>query len=337
MVRSISTIDGRRSRPSSSAPARLALALVLAAGAAAGCMPELLRPEAPASAPEVRVALRVSQGLPLVEGRLPGDRRAWFLIDTGAGDYTLLDEGLTTALRLKHDLVRDPLLPSIQFCAQLPFLEVDGMGRRDLTVHVVEALADRAELSELGVRVEGVLGTGYFRGECLWLDWGRGEFTAKRPRVGLARHVPIPLRIGLGGDLRATLRVNGRDAETLVDTGSGRTLVAKEFADEALLAYDQDKVALHQETSIGAAAVREGTIGRLSLGSEEVADVAVLVVERRLPNAVLVLGTDVLSRYGVILDLGPRPYLVLDPLEGKALESVGGAAVEPGGGSAPPK
>jgi len=75
---------------------------------------------------------------------------------------------------------------------------------------------------------------------------------------------------------------------------------------------------VHRETSIGPAAVRDGTLERLSLASEEITKLPILVVERRLPNADLVLGTDVLSRYGVILDLAEHPYLVLDPEEGGA-------------------
>jgi predicted aspartyl protease len=294
----------------------LALLPVLATGCSQ--MGDLLKPDAPAPEPEVRVEMRVAHGLPLVEGRLPGDARAWFLIDTGAGDFTLLDEELSRALKLKHDLVRDPLLPSVNFSAKLPFLEVDGMGRRDLEVYVTDAIANRGELSDLGVRVQGVLGTGYFRGRCLWLDWGKGEFTASRERGRTARQVPVPLRFGVGGDLRATVRVNGMQAEALIDTGSGQTLVTRELAEAAHVTFDLAKVALHQETSIGPAAVREGVVDRITLASVEAAKIPVLVIERRLPNADLVIGTDVLSRYGVTLDLGEPAYLVLDPAEGAA-------------------
>jgi hypothetical protein len=297
--------------------AALALALPIAA---ASCTPDPLKPDPDQAQPEVLTALRIDHGLPLVEGKLPGEARAWFLIDTGAGDYTLLDEKLTTSLRLKHDLVRDPLLPSINFSTKLAFLEVDGMGRKDLTAYVTDALSDRSELSVLGVPVQGVLGTGYFRGHCLWLDWGKGEFTAMHARKRSARQIPIPLRFGVGGDLHASIRVNGADAEALIDTGSGQTLVSQELADRAHVDYDRAKVAVHRETSIGAAAVRDGTLARLSLSSEEIAGLPVLVIERRLPNADLVLGTDVLSRYGVILDLADHPYLVLDPLQGRATE-----------------
>ena len=269
--------------------------------------------------PEVRTEMRLERGLPLVEARLPGEGelgRAWFLIDTGAGNFTLLDEGLTGSLRLKHDLVRDPLMPSIHFSAVVPFVEVDGMGRKDLLVYVTDGLADRTELADLGVRVQGVLGAGYFRGRCLAFDWANKEFTATRPRKPLARHVTIPLRFGQAGDLHATVRVNGHDAEVVIDTGSGQTLVAQEVADRLGIAYDRGKVAPHRETSIGAAAVREGTIERLSLGTQDLTKVPVLVLERRLPNADIVLGTDVLSRFGVILDLADHAWLVLDPLEG---------------------
>lgn len=284
----------------------------------AACSADLLRPQPPPTPPEVRTPMTVAAGLPLVEGRLPDDRRAWFLVDTGAGDFTLLDERLSQSLGLKHDLVRDPLMPSIHFSAALPFLEVDGMGRRDLTVYVTDALAERAEVAATGQQVEGVLGAGFFRGHCLWFDWKKGEFTATRPRVRLARHVPIPLRRGAGGELRATVRVNGVDAEMLLDTGSPRTLVTRELADRLHVPYVVEPEPAVVPTSIGPAAVHAGTLPRLSLGSEELLDVPVAVVERRLPHAELVLGTDVLSRYGVILDLAERAYLVLDPGSGGA-------------------
>ena len=56
----------------------------------------------------------------------------------------------------------------------------------------------------------------------------------------------------------------------------------------------------------------------LTLGTEEVKEVPVGVVDRRLPHANLLIGTDVLSKFGLLLDLGDSPYLVLDPGEGAA-------------------
>jgi len=297
--------------------------------AASGCAADILRPVPPEAPTEVRVEMRFAGGLPLVEGRLGGggqEGRAWFLIDTGAGDYTLLDERLTTAMRLRHELVRDPLLPGVNFSTRLDFLEVDGMGRRGVTAHVTDALSGRAELAALGVPVQGVLGTGYFRGECLELDFARGEFTAKRPRVRHARHVAIPLRYGIGGDLHATVHLNGIEAEALVDTGAARTLVGDEFAARIGVAGDRSQAPTPRETSIGLVPVREATVERLSLGTEDLRRFPLLVVERRLPHADLVLGNDALSRYGVILDLSEKPYLVLDPRGGRTGE---GAAKPP--------
>jgi predicted aspartyl protease len=223
-------------------PARALAASV--ALAAAGCSPELMRPAPEATPPDVPVEMRFERGVPLVEGRLPGTGggRVWFVIDTGAGDFTLLDESLTTSLRLKHELATDPRLPSANFSTTLEFLEVDGMGRADYTAFVTDSLASRPELTGISVPVQGVLGAGYFRGRCLRFDWASGRFSASHPRVRLARQVPIPLRYGTAGELYATLRVNGSDAVALVDTASATTLVAQELADRIGLAYDRADV-----------------------------------------------------------------------------------------------
>ncbi|MBM4016464.1 MAG: hypothetical protein FJ293_16070, partial [Planctomycetes bacterium] len=310
----------RRAPDGGRASLAVALATALAAAGLAGCshLPFSPPPPATPAEPPVLAPLYLEGGLPVVEARLPGDVRAWFLIDTGAGKFTLLDASLSAALALKHELVRDPLMPSISYSARLPFLEVDSMGRRDMTAYIADGLAGRSELAELGVPVQGVLGTHYFRGHCLWIDWGRREFTAMWPRVRHARHVALPLRFGVGGELHATVRINGIFCDALIDTGSAETVLSTETADRLQIRYDAGKLGLHRETAIGLGAVRDGTLQRLALGTEELNDVAVLVVERRIPNADLILGTDVLSHWGTILDFGERPYLVLDPLQGKA-------------------
>ena len=301
----------RTTRPRTVAPWALALL-------AAGCIQQDPQSAPPPTAPESRIELRLIGGLPLVEGRLPGDVTAWFLIDTGAGDFTLLDQNLSSSLGLKHEIVRDPLMPSIHYSAKVPFLEVDSMGRRDFTAYVAEGLSERAELADLGVTVRGVLGTGWFRDHCLWFDWGRGEFTAEHARLPLARHIALPLRFGISGELHVTVVVNGVACDALVDTGSPETLLSRETAERLKVRFDAAKLGLHRETAVGVGAVRDGVAERVEFGTAELRDVLLLVVERRIPGADLVLGTDLLSHWGVILDLAPKPYLVLDPFHGKA-------------------
>jgi len=72
------------------------------------------------------------------------------------------------------------------------------------------------------------------------------------------------------------------------------------------------------DTSLGQVPAHDGKIDVLGLGAIEVRDLAVGVVERRMPHANFLLGTDVLSRFGVLLDLADEPYLIFDPVEGKA-------------------
>ena len=314
------TLRSRRTPDAARASLAVALAATLVAAGLTSCAlpPSSPPPPSGQAEPPVLAPLHLEGGLPVVAARLPGDVRAWFLIDTGAGKFTLLDTSLSAALALKHELVRDPLMPSISYSARLPFLDVDSMGRRDLTAYVADGLAERRELAGLGVAVQGVLGTHYFRGHCLWIDWGRREFSAMWPRVRHSRHVALPLRFGVGGELHATVRINGIACDALIDTGSAETLLATETAERLQIRFDAAKLGLHRETAIGLGAVRDGALQRLALGTEELADVPVLVVERRIPNADLILGTDVLSHWGTILELGERPYLVLDPLQGQA-------------------
>lgn len=281
----------------------------------------------------VRNALHLSHGIALVAVHAPNDRTSWFAIDTGAGRFTFIDQSFGKALGLKYDIVRDPAIPFINLSSKLDFLDVKGFGRRNLTVYVND-VGDRAAFSGLDVKVEGVLGTGFFRGQCLRFDWARQEFTPNEPRQRLARHVPIPLRYGSSQELYCSVKVEGLPCEALIDTASPQTLLTKEFADQAKVDYDRSGPPLHVETSLGAAPLSDGTIRVLTLGTEELKDLPVGVVDRRMPHANLLIGTDVLSRYGLLLDLGDSPYLVLDTGEGAAPPA---EKSEPPKSDAPPK
>jgi predicted aspartyl protease len=284
--------------------------LLLALPACAQWMQRSAPPPSP-----VKNALRFSHGIPLVEVRGPEDQKAWFVVDTGAGQFTFVDPSLSRTLGLKCDVVRDPAVPFVYLSAEVPFLELDGFGRRALTVYVTET-SERATYSALDVKVQGALGTGFFRGQCLRFDWGKGEFTPNDPRQPLARHVALPLHFGANGELYCTLRVDGVQCQALIDTASPQSLVTREFADTAKLEVDRKGPAVPIDTSIGQVPVRDGKVGCLGLGALEVRDLAVGVVERRMPHANFLLGTDVLSRFGVLLDLADEPYLIFDPVEG---------------------
>jgi hypothetical protein len=296
-----------------------------------------LHRQAPPPPPAVPSALRFAHGLPLVAVHGPGEKSAWFVVDTGAGAFTFVDPEFSKSLGLKCDVVRDPAIPSVYLSATVPFLELAGFGRRDLTVYVTE-VSERATFEGLDVKVQGALGTGFFRGQCLRFDWGKGQFTPNELRSPLARHVALPLRYGQGGELYVTLRVDGVQCQALIDTASPRSLVTREFADDAKLAFDRKAAVVQVETSLGFVPVREGKVGCLGLGALEVRDLAVIVVERRMPHANFLLGTDVLSRFGVLLDLADEPYLVLDPVEGRAAgETPATPPAEPAKQEPPPK
>jgi clan AA aspartic protease (TIGR02281 family) len=278
---------------------------------------DLLHKKDASPPPPVRSALHYVNGIALVAVHAPNDHTAWFALDTGAGNFTFIDPKYGKTLGLKFDIVRDPAIPFINLSAPIEFLEVDGFGRRDVTVFVNE-ISERAAFADLDVKVQGVLGTGFFKGQCLHLDWAKGEFTPNELRQRRARHVAVPLRYGTSGELYCTVKIDGSACEALVDTASPQTLLTKEFADQFGIKVDKRGPVVHIETSLGPAAVADGVVDVLTLGTEEVKDLPVGVVDRRMPHANLLIGTDVLSRFGVILDLADAPYLVLDPLEGAA-------------------
>jgi hypothetical protein len=286
--------------------------LLLALPACAQWMQRSAPPPTP-----VKSTLRFSHGIPMVEVRGPDEKSGWFVVDTGAGQFTFVDPAFSRTLGLKCDVVRDPAAPFVYLSAEVPFLELDGFGRRAFTVYVTE-ISERATYAALDVKVQGALGTGYFRGQCLHFDWGKGEFTPNELRQPLARHVALPLHFGASGELYCTLRVDGVQCQALIDTASPQSLVTREFADVAKLDVDRKAPVVPIDTSIGQVPVRDGKVGCLGLGALEVRDLAVGVVERRMPHANFLLGTDVLSRFGVLLDLSDEPYLILDPVEGKA-------------------
>jgi hypothetical protein len=319
--------SGRASVRSGVVAALLTIPLALAA-----CAEMLAKRSEPPPTP-VRSALHYVNGIALVAVHAPNDHTAWFALDTGAGNFTFIDPKFGKTLGLKFDIVRDPAIPFINLSAPVRFLEVDGFGRKELTVFVTE-VSERAAFSDLDVKVQGVLGTGFFRGQCLHLDWAKGEFTPNELRERRARHVAIPLRYGTSGELYCTVKVDGAACEALIDTASQQSLITKEFADQVKLSVDKRGPVVHVETSLGPAALCDGTIRCLTLGTEEVKEFPVGVVERRMPHANLLIGTDVLSRYGVILDLSDAPYLVLDPGEGAARPD---GTVEPRKSDEPPK
>ena len=309
----------RTSRASRCAPGQVAAtasALLLLIPLALPACAELLQ-RREEQKPPVRNALRFSNGIALVNVKAPNDQTAWFALDTGAGKFTLIDPAFGKALALKFDIVHDPAIPFISLSAPIKYLEIDGFGRRDLTVYVNE-LAERTAFAGLDVKVAGVLGTGYFRGQCLRFDWAKGEFTPNEPRKRLARHVPIPLRYGSSEELYCSVKVEGLPCEALIDTASPQTLLTKEFAEQAKVEFDRSGPVVHADTALGAAALSDGVVRCLTLGTEEVKEVPVGVVDRRMPHANLLIGTDVLSKFGLLIDLSDAPYLILDPGEGAA-------------------
>ncbi len=259
---------------------------------------------------EIFVPLRVENGRLSLEVALPRRLRTFFLFDSGSGDLTLIDRSLSRELRLHHEVVDDAQRPYLNIETELGFLEAGSVGKEDVMVYV-DDFDHREHLADLPV--SGVFGAGFFRGECLFFDLANGVYSSNHPRGLLPGQVPLALRWGPQATLSLTVRVNGQEVKALVDTGSAHTYVAPGFAVRAGLRIQDPSDA------------QSGPQGRRSvflpeLGLEELTQSDLWVYaadrDRDVPHADLRLGMDVLQNYGLIFDLSPEPYLVLDPSRG---------------------
>jgi len=267
----------------------------------------------PRGAPPPMVELRVEQGLPFVQAQMQaGSRTAlgWMLIDTGAGDFTLIDPATARTLELRHEPQSDPEAPWLGVRARLDALTLaDGLRRAPWTLHVVP-LQSRTDLK--AIPIAGVLGTAVLRGQQVVLDLDRKRFGTGRVPVPRGADW-IPLAWGEQGTLLCEIRVVGRTLRAYLDTGSSFSQLGARAAAALSVPTDPAAAALPQRTLRGQEPVRSSAPLAVEVGARRVADFRFLLVDDVARGADALLGMDLLSRFWVLLDLGTEPRMLLEP------------------------
>jgi hypothetical protein len=227
--------------------------------------PPALRIEWPAS--EVHVPARFAMDEILVRARL-GSASIWGLLDSGA-ELTAID--VTT----KRGAGFRPAASTIG-AGVSETLSV-GLGRLDqlslgalLAEHVPVVAVPIPALSAFGeLRPDVIFGFSFFLGATVRIDRGKGEIVFARAPTPLhgkdALAIPLSLR---GGAYVATVEVDGRKADCVLDTGSssGISLDARWAKDNGLLEGPTTQVKARTGAGTGAALETLARARRASLG-----------------------------------------------------------------------
>lgn len=267
---------------------------------------------------EVEVPVRVNRrtGLILVPVRV-GDQESVFLLDTGASHSVITPD---LADRAGLDRAVQPVLPD----------EFGNLGREPIPVARVNRLEagaaaweqfdalvmDLAHLEKaLGEPLDGILGMNVLGQAPFTLDLPRSRIGlyARPPRPDIA---PLPSRV----DRRrywVRARLDGKDLELLLDTGSSRTFVADPLVTgpqpgEGILPHSGADSADHENKpgnvlpSTASRTTARATPSTLSIGS---ISLSVPSIERQ--GAQNLLGMDLLRRVKTVVDPGRQRVWML--------------------------
>jgi hypothetical protein len=241
------------------------------------------------------VQLRWQDGLPLVPATVNG-HPGWFLLDTGSGDFTVVDQALSQRLQLRHEPVLQGGQQFLTVRAEVPNLTAAGLTREHGLVYV-DDLAKRPRLA--AVAPDGVLGTGFFKGESLEIDFARSRLRVA-PAVGADRRHVLDLRWGPAGTLTCRVEIGGQSVTALLDTGSRRSLLSPRLA-----------------AQLGGAGQSEVTLEEIVVAGHPLSAKVLQVAEGGLPQADLLLACDLLQDFRLHLNLVAEPsgYLVAEARE----------------------
>jgi hypothetical protein len=249
--------------------------------------------------------------LPLVPVTI-ADRTYWWLLDTGSS-HNLIAEGLAETLNLRAVAASE--MASIggrreSTHYQLPVLEI---GTLQLDKQSASAL-DLSHLSAPGYVVSGILGVPALSGLQVLLDF-------PQRRVMLAEALPVsalpvgaagvPFRLR-GGVPAATITVDGRGADVLLDTGNATALV---LLPEFTRFSPQQQFSFIETRDLGGSIpARLARIGQLQLGNKRFNDIPVSLPLRnhryRRSAVVGSLGNGLLGQQPVVFDFPGRRLLI---------------------------
>lgn len=153
----------------------------------------------------------------------------------------------------------------------------------------------------------------------------RKKNISKAPfRAGGRSIIPIKsLKIEDGFHLLITIRVNGKPARLLIDTGASKTVFDKEMIVKFL---SKEKFEKHDKlsTGLGTGNMKShlAVIGKISIGKTEIKNYKTVVIDLSHVNKAYkhmkqkpidgVLGSDILKEYGAIINYG-KALLLLYP------------------------
>lgn len=285
--------------------------LVHALCAAIGCVlatPDHLYSQSHA---DWEVVSRLTPGEPVtLPVRVAGEIR-WFMLDSGSSLH-IFDVSLRQHLGA-------PLGIAPGQASGTSGIQLEKFGTPPMRVGRIQLPPDPKDFSitfdftmvrkALELDVRGVLGTPFFRGRLIELNFDQGVVrVAKRDDVDTIQGTPLNLRLdSFGVPWVDGLRVANRVESFEVDTGSNGQLVLHKWLFEALAGEDQleiDSKGNRQETVAGRQISRLGWLSEFSCAGYSHRD---LLVAEGISNS---LGLGYLSRFVVTIDLsGNRIYL----------------------------
>lgn len=278
----------------------LVSALVCVVGSCAGTGQILLVPEKTEVNSEVRLPLRLIQGMPLVQASVNGKGPFWFLVDTGStGCFintpladSLQDSGRGGSARLKASSgqVRETGMYLTLRSIRLGEASFQG---------VVAVRLDLTSIQEaLNIALGGILGVLVFRDCLLTLDYPGRELVLRPYSYARPAGEEVELIWALDALPRVRATLSGVEREFLVDSGAGGFL---------FLPFDAESVLRFKAAPVEGPKVRvvEGDertrVGRLD-GMFEIGPHKVLDPIAYLTSREAILGADFLRHFEVTID-----------------------------------
>lgn len=159
-------------------------------------------------------------------------------------------------------------------------------------------------------------------------QWGKAFAGVAAETIDFpAAEITVPLRVTLVGTPTVRVRINGKDYDFWLDTGSTMTVISSEVAEAAGTAALSPEV-LSVKTFAGTAPVRATTIKKLEIGSISISNSPAVIIDAKLmylrtsapgvaPGGISVagiIGWDVIRHFDMTIDYTDRKVTLKQPL-----------------------